>query len=68
MKLVVEHVTTEETIAIVRAQAPRVAGTITPHHLVIIGLLFMAAVIFLPKGLMGLVRPRIERLLGGGPI
>jgi branched-chain amino acid transport system permease protein len=32
----------------------------------IIGLLFMAAVIFLPKGLMGLIRPRIERLLGGG--
>ena len=23
-------------------------------------------VIFLPKGLMGLVRPRIEHLLGGG--
>ena len=45
-----------------------VIGSWTPHHLVIIGLLFMAAVIFLPKGLMGLVRPRIERLLGGGPI
>jgi branched-chain amino acid transport system permease protein len=40
-------------------------GSLTEHHLLIIGLLFMAAVIFLPKGLMGLVRPRIERLLGG---
>jgi branched-chain amino acid transport system permease protein len=29
----------------------------------IIGLLFMGAVIFLPNGLMGLVRPAVERLL-----
>jgi dihydroorotase len=35
LKVVVEHVTTEETTAIVRAHAPRVAGTITPHHMVI---------------------------------
>jgi len=42
-----------------------VIGSWTQHHLLVIGLLFMAAVIFLPKGLMGLVRPRIERLLGG---
>jgi branched-chain amino acid transport system permease protein len=42
-----------------------VVGSITQHHLVVIGLLFMATVIFLPKGLLGLVRPRIERLLGG---
>jgi dihydroorotase len=32
---VVEHVTTAETADIIRAHAPRVAGTITPHHLVI---------------------------------
>jgi branched-chain amino acid transport system permease protein len=43
-----------------------VIGSMTEHHLIVIGLLFMAIVIFLPKGLMGLVRPRIERLLGGG--
>src|SRR4051794_25415985 len=42
-----------------------IIGSWTQHHLLVIGLLFMAAVIFLPKGLMGLVRPRIERLLGG---
>jgi branched-chain amino acid transport system permease protein len=42
-----------------------VVGSMTQHHLVVIGLLFMATVIFLPKGLLGLVRPRIERLLGG---
>jgi branched-chain amino acid transport system permease protein len=42
-----------------------VVGSMTQHHLVVIGLLFMATVIFLPKGMLGLVRPRIERLLGG---
>jgi branched-chain amino acid transport system permease protein len=36
----------------------------TENHLIVIGLLFMAAVIFLPKGLMGIVRPAIERRLG----
>ena len=35
LKVVVEHVTTAETADIVRAHAPRVAGTITPHHLMI---------------------------------
>jgi dihydroorotase len=35
LKIVVEHMTTAETIDIVRAHSPRVAGTITPHHLVI---------------------------------
>ncbi len=42
-----------------------VIGSMTEHHLIVIGLLFMAVVIFLPKGLVGLVRPRIERLLSG---
>ncbi|HTO66179.1 MAG TPA: dihydroorotase [Bradyrhizobium sp.] len=35
LKVVVEHVTTAETVDIVRAHAARAAGTITPHHLVI---------------------------------
>src|ERR1700735_3181641 len=35
LKVVIEHVTTQETAEIVRAHAPRVAGTITPHHLMI---------------------------------
>jgi dihydroorotase len=35
LKVVIEHVTTAETAGIVRAHAPRVAGTITPHHLLI---------------------------------
>ena len=41
-----------------------VVGSMTENHLIVIGLLFMAVVIFLPKGLMGLARPQIERLLG----
>ncbi|RNJ41801.1 dihydroorotase [Mesorhizobium erdmanii] len=35
LKVVVEHVTTAETVDAVRAHAPRVAATITPHHLVL---------------------------------
>lgn len=42
-----------------------VVGSMTEHHLIVIGLLFMGTVIFLPKGLMGFVRPRVERMLGG---
>src|SRR5450631_275728 len=40
-----------------------VVGSYTEHHLIVIGLLFMGAVVFLPKGLMGIVRPAIERML-----
>jgi len=35
LKIVIEHVTTAETVDIVRAHASHTAGTITPHHLVI---------------------------------
>lgn len=35
LKVVVEHVTTAETADLVRAHRGRVAGTITPHHLMI---------------------------------
>ncbi|MCV9999358.1 dihydroorotase [Pararhizobium sp. YC-54] len=35
LKVVIEHVTTAEGVAIVRDYAPRVAATITPHHLTI---------------------------------
>ena len=40
-----------------------VVGSYTEHHLIVIGLLFMGAVVFLPKGLMGIARPAIERWL-----
>jgi branched-chain amino acid transport system permease protein len=40
-----------------------VIGTWTEHHLIIIGLIFMAAVIFFPRGLMGVIRPAVVRLM-----
>ncbi len=40
-----------------------VIGSYTVHHLIVIGVLFMGAVIFLPKGMMGSIRPAIERIL-----
>jgi branched-chain amino acid transport system permease protein len=44
-----------------------VVGSWTEHHLVVIGLLFMAVVIFLPKGLMGFVRSAVARILSQEP-
>jgi len=35
LKMVLEHITTAEGVAFVEEHAPRVGGTITPHHLVI---------------------------------
>ena len=35
LKVVVEHVTTEEAVDVVRGHGSRIAGTVTPHHLVI---------------------------------
>jgi branched-chain amino acid transport system permease protein len=43
-----------------------IVGSMTQHHLIVIGLLFMTVVIFLPKGLLGFARSRVERLLRGG--
>jgi branched-chain amino acid transport system permease protein len=40
-------------------------GSWTTHHLIVIGLLFMAVVVFFPKGLVGFVRIRLEHLLEG---
>lgn len=43
-----------------------IIGSWTEHHLIVIGLIFMICVMFLPKGLVGFIRPRIEeRLLAG---
>ena len=35
LKVVFEHATTEDAIAFVRAHAPRLAATFTPHHLMV---------------------------------
>lgn len=40
-----------------------IVGSFTEHHLIVIGLLFMCSVVFLPKGLMGSLKIRIESRL-----
>lgn len=40
-----------------------VIGSWTEHHLIVIGILFMAAVIFVPGGIISLIRPRIAAYL-----
>jgi branched-chain amino acid transport system permease protein len=40
-----------------------IVGTYTEHHLIVIGVLFMASVIFFPQGLIGYLRPRLEAWL-----
>jgi hypothetical protein len=52
--------------SVLLALVKSVVGSWTEHHVMVIGLLFMAAVIFLPRGLLGLLRPRIERLMTRG--
>ncbi len=42
-----------------------IIGSWTEHHLIIIGALFMLAVIFAPKGLIGAIRPLLLRRLEG---
>jgi len=38
-----------------------VIGSWTEHHLIVIGILFMAAVVVLPQGIIGLARERLMR-------
>ena len=40
-----------------------VVGSYTPHHQLIIGLLFVVVVVLLPHGLVGYVQPRLQRWL-----
>jgi branched-chain amino acid transport system permease protein len=40
-------------------------GSWTTHHLIVIGVLFMAVVVLFPKGLVGFVRITLEHLLEG---
>ncbi|MCE8517276.1 branched-chain amino acid ABC transporter permease [Ruegeria pomeroyi] len=40
-----------------------VVGSLTEHHLILVGMMFMAAVLFMQRGLIGLVKPSIERRL-----
>lgn len=41
-----------------------VVGSFTAHHAIVIGVLFVASVIFFPKGLVGYLAPALERRWG----
>jgi branched-chain amino acid transport system permease protein len=40
-----------------------VIGSWTEHHLIVIGLIFMSAILFMPKGIVGMLKPFVERNL-----
>jgi branched-chain amino acid transport system permease protein len=40
-----------------------IVGSFTAHHLIVIGLVFMASVIFFPRGLIGYAAPALQRWL-----
>jgi branched-chain amino acid transport system permease protein len=44
-----------------------IIGSWTSHHLIVIGLLFMAVVVLFPKGLVGSLRSRIVERRAGAP-
>jgi branched-chain amino acid transport system permease protein len=50
--------------AVLLVFAKSIIGTVTEHHLIAIGALFMAAVIFFPQGLAGFIRAQ----LGSGTV
>lgn len=37
-----------------------VIGSLTEHHLIVIGLIFIGAILFMPKGLIGVVKPTVQ--------
>lgn len=41
-----------------------IVGSYTAHHLIVIGLLFMASVVLFPRGLVGYAAPALEGVLG----
>lgn len=45
--------------AIILTGLKSVIGSMTEHHLIVIGLLFIFAILFMPKGVLGLVKPRL---------
>ncbi len=49
--------------AIILTFLKSVIGSFTEHHLIAIGLIFICAILFLPKGLIGLLKPTVENHL-----
>ena len=49
--------------AVLLTMLKSVIGSMTEHHLIVIGLIFIGAILFLPRGLIGLFKPRVEEML-----
>jgi branched-chain amino acid transport system permease protein len=63
--------------AVLLTMLKSVMGSMTEHHLIAIGLIFIGAILFMPKGIVGVFKPRVERVLaprkpadgpGAGPV
>lgn len=46
--------------AVILTMLKSVIGSWTEHHLIVIGLIFMGAILFMPKGIVGLLKPIVE--------
>lgn len=51
--------------AVLLSSMRSVIGTWTEHQIIFIGVIFMIAVISMPKGIVGAIAPLLRRLLGG---
>lgn len=49
--------------AILLTMLKSIVGSMTEHHLIVIGLIFIGAILFMPKGLIGVMKPRVEAVL-----
>ena len=49
--------------AIILTIIKSIVGSFTEHHLIVIGGIFIALVLFFPKGLTGFLRLRVEALM-----
>jgi len=49
--------------AVLLTMLKSVIGSVTEHHLIVIGLIFISAILFMPKGVVGLVKPRLETVM-----
>lgn len=49
--------------AVLLTMLKSVIGSMTEHHLIVIGLIFIGAILFMPKGLIGVIKPWMERAL-----
>ncbi|MFC4227773.1 branched-chain amino acid ABC transporter permease [Hoeflea alexandrii] len=52
--------------AVILTMLKSVIGSWTEHHLIVIGLIFIGAILFMPKGIVGLLKPFAERRLSRG--